>query len=81
MPKIVEGNTQDDNSNLVNIEQFIPDLEIDTAYAKVDNFTGKKLYYDDMPYLRLGTAKKLKAANEAAKNWAIELKYGTDTDP
>jgi len=74
VPKIVEGNTQDDNSNLVNIEQFIPDLEIDTAYAKVDNFTGKKLYYDDMPYLRLGTAKKLKAANEAAKKLGYRIK-------
>lgn len=74
VPKIVGGNSKDDNNDLVNLKQFIPDLEIDTAYAKADNFTGKKLYYNDMPYLRLGTAKKLKAANETAKKLGYKIK-------
>ncbi|HHY14377.1 MAG TPA: hypothetical protein GX526_07080, partial [Thermoanaerobacterales bacterium] len=73
IPNIVKNNMSNDK-DLVNLNDFIPDLKIDCAYAKSDNFTGKKLYYNNMPYLRLGTAEKLKVANEKAKEYGYRLK-------
>ena len=48
--------------DMVNLAEFIPDIQVDLRYATVNNFTAAKIYDDDTAYLRRGTAEKLKAA-------------------
>lgn len=56
------------NNDFVRLDEYIPSLEIDLIYATENNFTGKRLYENDVAYLRRGTADKLKnVADEAAE--------------
>jgi len=48
--------------DMVNLAEFIPEIQIDLRYATPNNFTGAIIYEDDIAYLRRGTAEKLKAA-------------------
>ena len=47
------------DSDLVEIQSYIPNVVIDLKYATTDNFTGVIIYDDDVACLRYGTIKKL----------------------
>ncbi len=52
------------DSEFVRIKDYIPTIQVDLAYASENNFTKKKIYDFDEAYLRYGTVKKLKSAQE-----------------
>ena len=58
---IVDGKKKTD---FVDIQQIIPNLELDIKYATTDNFTHTKLYDSPQALLRKGTADKLKKVAE-----------------
>ena len=49
---------------LVDVRTIIPDLVYDMVFATPNNFTGETLYARDVPLLQLGTAEKLREAQE-----------------
>lgn len=61
--------------DMVNLAEFIPELQVDLRYAAPNNFTGAIIYDDDTAYLRRGTAEKLKAAQVefAAHGYTIKI--------
>lgn len=56
--------TAPDLSALVPVRAHVPGVFVDLKYAGEDNFTGQAIYDFDEPYLRLGTALRLQAAQE-----------------
>ncbi|MFZ5634450.1 MAG: D-alanyl-D-alanine dipeptidase [Bacillota bacterium] len=62
------------NTDFVNLQEYIPALEIDLVYATENNFTGQKLYDSPAAYLRKGTADKLKRAAEEVNTRGYRLK-------
>ncbi|HWQ89110.1 MAG TPA: cell wall-binding repeat-containing protein [Desulfitobacteriaceae bacterium] len=50
------------NTDFVNLAEYIPAVIVDLPYATTDNFTHTKLYDSNTAYLRKGTAAKLKKA-------------------
>ncbi len=52
------------DSEFVRIKDYIPTIQVDLAYASENNFTKKKIYDFEDAYLRYGTVKKLKFAQE-----------------
>ncbi len=73
------GDSNDDigdgipNDTLVPISDYIVGVKIDLKYASTDNFTKKKIYDFNVPYLRYGTVKKLKAVQNELKLKGYEL--------
>ncbi|MBQ9993364.1 MAG: M15 family metallopeptidase, partial [Clostridia bacterium] len=63
-----------DDTELVLIAEYIPDIIIDLKYATCDNFTGVKIYESADAYLRYGTVKKLAAAAQMAESHGYRLK-------
>ena len=59
---------------LVRVQDFIPDILVDLKYAKADNFTGERIYDFQDAVLRYGTVKKLKKVQEALKEQGLSLK-------
>lgn len=51
-----------DHAALVPVREHVPGVFADLKYAGDDNFTGQTIYDFDEPYLRLGTALRLQAA-------------------
>lgn len=54
------------DTDYVNLDRHIPELQIRLAYYTEDNFTGQKLYDSPVAYLRRGTADKLRKASDEA---------------
>ncbi|WP_312038953.1 M15 family metallopeptidase [Desulfosporosinus shakirovi] len=55
-------------TDFVDVQQIIPNIELDIKYATIDNFTHSKLYDSSQALLRQGTAEKLKkVANEVGE--------------
>lgn len=71
----MEGNNAElEDAAMVLVKDFIPDILVDLKYAKEDNFTGKVIYDFRDAYLRYGTVKKLKLAQEMLRQQGTGLK-------
>ena len=55
------------DTDFVVVKDYIPDITISLAYATEENFVKKKIYTDNICYLRYGTVKKLSKVQEAVK--------------
>ncbi len=55
------------DSELVCVRDYIPELQVDLRYAGPDNFTGQTIYDFTDAWLRYGTVKKLRTAQDALK--------------
>lgn len=62
------------NDEFIKVSDLIPDIVIELRYGTERNITGKNLYTDNTAYLRLGTAQKLKKANEELKKLGLRIK-------
>lgn len=69
----IETKTPED-SDLVRVVDYIPDIVVDLKYATTDNFTGQVIYEFSDAYLRYGTVKKLAAVQEALRSQGLCLK-------
>lgn len=69
--EIIEVEPED--SDLVLVKEYIPDIEIDLKYATTDNFTGQIIYENDDAYLRYGTVKKLMLVQASLKPLGYKL--------
>ncbi len=74
--KTQQQNLQEPSSpqEMVNLQLFIPGIYIDLRYAGNQNVFGEKIYKNGEAFLRLGTAKKLKAAQEEFRQKGYSLK-------
>ena len=57
-----EMDEEPEDTEMVYILDFIPDIKVDLKYSTEDNFTGEIIYDFDKPLLRYGTVKKLSYA-------------------
>ena len=64
----------DSNFAFVDLEQFIPNIQLDIRYATSDNFTGKVVYDKARAYVRLPVAKKLMSIQNELNSKGIGLK-------
>jgi D-alanyl-D-alanine dipeptidase len=62
-----------DASDMVEILDFIPDIQVELRYATENNFTGKQIYDFTDARLRYGTVLKLKAAQEQLQQEGLSL--------
>ncbi len=65
--------TEPNDSDLVLISDYIPDIKTDIRYATENNFTGKVIYESDKAYLRYGTVKKLMQVQDELKKMGYQL--------
>lgn len=63
-----------DNEDFVKINDYIPLIFIDLRYSGENNVLGKKIYSYQDAYLRYGTVKKLKNAQEELEKEGLSLK-------
>ncbi|MDO0822351.1 CapA family protein [Desulfosporosinus nitroreducens] len=61
-------------TDFVDIQQIIPNIELDIKYATTDNFTHSKLYDSPQALLRQGTAEKLKKVADEVGEKGYRLK-------
>lgn len=61
-------------NGLVRVTDIDPTIVIDLKYATPDNFTGQKIYVEDVCVLRRETAEKLASANAQAKALGLRIK-------
>lgn len=61
---VTEPPVPEDDSVFVRVKDYIPEIYVDLAYASENNFTKQVIYDFEDAYLRYGTVKKLKAAQE-----------------
>lgn len=61
-------------TDFVDIQQIIPNIELDIKYATTDNFTHSKLYDSPQALLRQGTAEKLKRVADEVGEKGYRLK-------
>lgn len=59
---------------MVRVRDYIPDVVVELKYATTDNFTGQVIYDFADAYLRYGTVKKLKTAQEDLQRLGLGLK-------
>lgn len=62
-----------DDTELVKISDYAPDIMIDLRYATENNFTGKVIYEFKEPYIRCGTMKKLLVIQEELAEQGLGL--------
>lgn len=62
------------DSDLVKVKDYIPDIVVELKYATVDNFTGDKVYGFSDVYLRYGTVKKLMVVQQELRKQGLLLK-------
>ncbi len=74
MKKTISEETQIQNSQMVVVSDFIEDIGVDMKYSTKDNFTGHIIYNFSDAYLRYGTVKRLKEAQEIFKKKGYKLK-------
>lgn len=63
-----------DDSELVRVKTYIPDIIVELKYATTDNFTGEKIYEFSDAYLRYGTVKKLAEVQKELRADGMGLK-------
>jgi D-alanyl-D-alanine dipeptidase len=61
-------------NELVNLEKFIPGIELSIGYATTNNFTGTKIYNLARAYARKPVAEALKNIQADLKKQGLELK-------
>ncbi len=61
-------------TDFIEIQQIIPNVELDIKYATTDNFTHTQLYDSPKAFLRKGTADKLKKVAEEVEEKGYRLK-------
>src|SRR5690606_30774471 len=66
--------TEDSSKMLVNLEEYIPGLEIDVRYATTNNFLGRQVYPEAKVYARLAAAEALNKVQSELKRQNLELK-------
>ena len=62
------------DTDIVRVRDYIPDADVEIIYATDRNFTGKVIYNFEDAWLRYGTVKKLKKAQEKLKKKGYYLK-------
>lgn len=72
--EIKEINVPVEQDVFVDVEKYIPNVEVELKYAGTDNFTGKKIYDFTDAYLRYGTVKKLRKVQDSLKGYGMSLK-------
>lgn len=72
VPETVFVELEDDA--LVAVKDYIPDILTELRYGSTDNFTGQVIYGFQDAYLRYGTVKKLKNAQDAFAEVGLRLK-------
>ncbi len=69
-----ETRPEPSDEEIVPVKDYIPQIRTELKYATSDNFTGQVIYDFQDAYLRYGTVKKLKAAQEAFGEIGLTLK-------
>ena len=62
-----------EDTALVRVRDYIPDIWVDLRYAGEDNFTGAAIYDFSDAYLRYGTVRKLAAVQETLRGEGLSL--------
>lgn len=62
-----------EDTALVRVRDYIPDIWVDLRYAGEDNFTGAAIYDFSDAYLRYGTVRKLAAVQEELRGEGLSL--------
>ena len=62
-----------EDTALVRVRDYIPDIWVDLRYAGEDNFTGTAIYDFSDAYLRYGTVRKLAAVQEELRGEGLSL--------
>ncbi len=62
------------STDMVDVQKYIPGIEVDLKYSTADNVYGEAIYELKRAYLRRGTAEKLKAAQEQFNAIGLSLK-------
>ena len=62
------------NADFVRVKDYIPDIEVELAYATKDNFTGEVIYDFTEGWLRYGTVRKLGEAQKILREKGYRLK-------
>lgn len=62
------------DEEFVRVLDWIPGICQELRYSGADNFTGQKIYDFQEAYLRYGTVKKLKTAQDQLEAWGMGLK-------
>ena len=70
----MNGESKRADSEFVRVRELVPDILVELPYATPDNFMGQAVYRFSDAWLRLGTAKKLAAAQEMLRNRGLGLK-------
>lgn len=73
IPPAIETKEPED-TDMVRVKDYIPDIAVELKYATTDNFTGQVIYTFTEAYLRYGTVKKLAAVQETLKSYGFGLK-------
>lgn len=74
MDTSIERLIDPDDTDIVRVRDYIPDVLEDIKYATADNFTGTVIYNFQDVYLRYGTVKKLIAVQEELRVLGLGLK-------
>lgn len=74
VPEETAPAAEPDDSDLVIVKDYIPDILVELKYATSDNFTGQAVYDFQDVYLRYGTVKKLMAVQQELKGMGLRLK-------
>lgn len=77
--EIIPEPTQSENAEpgdeeFVMVTEYIQDIVTDLRYATEDNFVGEKIYDFTQAWLRYGTVKKLRAAQDELKRYGYRIK-------
>ncbi|KUG04922.1 d-alanyl-d-alanine dipeptidase [hydrocarbon metagenome] len=67
-------NSSGTSTDMVDLQKYIPGIEVDLKYSSDDNVYGEAIYELQRAYLRRGTAEKLKAAQEELSARGLNLK-------
>ena len=73
VPPAIEAKEPED-TDMVRVRDYIPDIAVELKYATTDNFTGQVIYTFSEAYLRYGTVKKLIAVQNMLKSYGFGLK-------
>lgn len=72
-PAALSRRAHPEDTALVRVRDYIPDIWVDLCYAGENNFTGAAIYDFSDAYLRYGTVKKLAAVQEALRGEGLSL--------
>lgn len=63
-----------EDADMVDIQDYMPEIFVELKYATSDNFTGKALYGFTQAYLRYGTVQKLMLVQQELVSQGLSLK-------